>query len=1034
MLPIRLEIQAFGSFAEHETIDFEPYFKHHLLLINGPTGAGKTTILDAISFSLYGETTGQLSTVEGRQVKSLRSDYARGDCPSYVVFVFQIGDLFYKVERKLPYLRPKKRGEGYVEVAGEASLVVCSSKDFDRPKVLEGRKPSTVSKMIMELIGLDAEQFKQIVILPQGQFQRFLLGDSQKKEKILTQLFDTNLLGWVTTKLKQDESECRSLVEKSVTELNTLYKANLLRDRKELENRIALVSFTVLEITGMLPEKKEEVKNNESKLSSLLEIEKTFLDLIEVEKHLTAHLEGTAHINDLRSRLVNSERANQIFSQINELEKLKDQLATKKLERSTIESDICATRDEVERLSGSILSHEDYTKKITEFTFRIDAIRKVKEKISSLKELSRKKSEAESILFSLNEKLEKNSSYIQKIDLSLEDFQSIEASHSREILEIERNLEAWPDLFFLEQASEQLRSNSVQWHALSEEVEKLRDSQRALQNELESLREKQIAAEKNIESAVIDQMKRDLKEGDTCPVCSSTVSRLKMKTGGAAEEPSEEELQSEIMEKKELDSKILSVREALSAAEGKILLREEKLSMIGEQNDSLLENLKSKGVGKQEELEGFKDQVKAAKENLKSLKEKQLLARRKFDNARNEKDKIHKDIHELKIEQMKLGERVGDLLRRERELEVSREETHECSRLSHLEEELSNFRLDHEKGAERLTLMKQRKSELDLSFARLSTEIASIQRTADEKELALVESLRSLQLSEDEVLNMRLTQMQHEEMDAQIKSYDEKLQGLSSTAKHLNRKLKSGWEGSLEELQTQCSECERKLHDDRELLTYMEKILYAKKDELGRLESLFERAKSLHQSLDHLEEKYQTVAHLYRVFSGQTGEKVSFQRYALSVIFDDILMRATRILQQLTSGRYSLERRFEKKGTRGAFGLEIDVFDDQTARTRAVSTLSGGETFLASLALALGLVETLRDLGRGIFIDMLFIDEGFGSLDEASLESVMDVLLKIGSFASVVGIITHVEQMKTHIDARLDVIKTARGSRIESVC
>ncbi|MCI7814228.1 MAG: AAA family ATPase [Lachnospiraceae bacterium] len=1083
MRPERLTISAFGPYAGETVIDFTKLNGQGLYLITGDTGAGKTTIFDAITFALYGEASGKV-----REAGMFRSKYAKDDTETYVDLIFSYRESSYRVRRNPEYQRPKKRGNGFTTEKAAAELIY---PDKRQPVT----KTDEVTRAVTELIGLDYRQFTQIALIAQGDFQKLLLADTKQRSDIFRQIFHTGLYQKVQTELKEAAKEKK-------------------QEYDDLRRGIyQYLSGAVCGSDLALEEEFEQLKRKkfEGEVSRGLEILKLL-----VEKDQEELDEMDAQMKELEKKIQVEDqllgKAEETRRQREKLEKSQKQYEQSYAEFQQAKSDWEAAkkeRENGENLSELIRIGEEKTEKYRRLEEEQD---KLEEKENAITRIQIQKEESARQKDALQEEIEQDGRKLEELKTVGEEKQRLsnEAQNIKEKkeelrrlqenkkeqeenrLEVRRHLEKdirqqQEYLDALEQCQhqiEELQDREVRRTSLRNEKERLYgliDEIKELEEKKQELSEKQRAYEassekKNKVGAEYNRMEnlfwdaqagmlaRRLKDGEKCPVC------------GSIHHPSLAVLPQAVPERKALDKKkkefdkVKEETERLSAEanvlQGQIQVEREKIAQ------------KAEKVLKKEQTEQWSGEIESLhaclEQHGEKLKNQEIQLKKEIDkcaNLRTEEKKLEKERAEIQNriqeQKQKLGELEGrcaetdrnitkclaalekwwqdfewhveSMGQEERKEATERAETLLCEKLEKLEKEI---RENQKKEKQRRQLEKK----LPEKKTRVQEQEQEIQR--QEKEL--VKFRTQCQEIEKNVMQMQqeLGEGSKEEIEEKTQFYRRKKQEIDQTyeqaeRKYLNcQKEESEQKACLEMLQDQIQAAgdleEEEIKIRKQKLMRQKSELSEKRTERYAEEKknseIYSAVCGQQEKLSMVEQEYIWVKALSDTANGTLNgkRKIELETYIQMTYFDRILRRANIRLLTMSSGQYELKRQEDGESRQGKAGLELNVIDHYNASERSVKTLSGGESFQASLSLALGLADEIQCCAGGIQLESMFVDEGFGSLDEEALNQAMSALHSLTQGNRMVGIISHVSELKDRIENKMIVRKNRNGDGIGS--
>lgn len=920
MKPLRLVISAFGPYAGKVVIPLEQLGQQGVYLITGDTGAGKTTIFDAITYALYGEASGN-----NREAGMFRSKYAKPETPTFVELEFLYQGKKYTVRRNPEYERPKNRGEGFTKQKAEATLLYPD----DRPPVTRALE---VTKAIVDLIGLDRNQFSQIAMVAQGDFLKLLLARTEDRSKIFRDIFHTKPYLAFQEKLKSESGK-----------LETEY-SNLRKSISQYISGIVCDSEDVLEL-----ELKKQ--NEEGTVSDILSLTEEIL-----AKDVSLRKKLEQEIQKLEEQL---EEVNQNLGQGNVM------LNAKK-EWEGIQLKIQKETPECERL-------KQVFEKAKEKIPRKDAlnveIQTKRQQLSSYEEYDTWQKE----LHSLQKNLETGKRNVQQ---QIEK----EAFLKKELEEVKKELEGFLELsgskIAVENKREQLEERQKQQEKLFKKWEAFDKGKQNLEKGVEVFRKNNLVyQEKQKDYGKMEQaffaeqagiLAKDLQEGDPCPVCGAT--HHPNLAALTEEAPTENVL-------KDAKQMLDTFSEKMQQQSTVISTKRRELELLEED----LETLIAEVLGD------------TAMEKVPSV-------------LKSSMEQLQKEDAQLQKEQQAI---LADIQKKQ-QLEV---------KIPKKEQELADIMAQREAEEKGLIEKEARKQELSKHTKRLAESLEFQTKKEAEKHIA------GLQKEMEEIVK---TQQQAEQ---EVNESEKKLAAYQAKAEELEKQIKSIGNLDMEEL----SEKQRNLMGQK-------KDLEGKKQNIAvRLEqNKMAKAEIVKQQehLETVEKKWSWVKALSNTANGNISgkDKIMLETYIQMTYFDRIISRANVRFLSMSGGQYELKRRQEASNQRSQSGLELDVIDHYNGTERSVKTLSGGESFQASLSLALGLADEVQHFAGGIQIDTMFVDEGFGSLDEEALNQAIKTLHSLTEGNRLVGIISHVAELKERIDKQIIVKKEkVNGSRVEVV-
>ena len=861
-------MRAFGPYAGETVIDFEKLQGRHLFLICGPTGAGKTTILDAMCYALYGKTSGD------RTGEKMRSDYADSSERTEVIFDFMLGDKTYRATRSPAQMVDKKRGSGQTLAAMQASL----------SELEDGKEINTLRTGIEEaagkLIGLNADQFCQVILLPQGDFRKLLVAKADEREAILKQLFKTQRFSEFKDRLKDRlDAKVREKMEKQTREDQILSTAGAA-DEKQLAS-------IVEEAEKSLQEAVETTRKQEKESNEFREVYQKETALMGHFTELDKALKQDAALKNEEGRMKEMEASLSLIRSARELAPYFDQL-----DGITREG-----RQEAQKLKTAKADMETYAR--------------------------------------LNETLEKR---IQELD-------AMKEKREEERKTALKMQDLVPKAKLYGAAVQALKNAQNALSRAEEETKRLQASAEAARKARDAQKEKADAVRKSYIDGQAFLLAEGLEDGVPCPVC------------GAIHHPA-------------------------PARGGDYVAKAEDVERA------------------QKEYE----RASAAYDRANDAKEKHstgAYAKAVSDHAKADA-------------QMKTLEEIPEAYRDPKFLEM------ESTRLL---TDIRKWEQDKETAAAQL-----RKAGADLSASQAAC------RNAEERREELVKKYRET----ESVLKEASDKAGFQSLD-ECKEWYKKKDTEESVRKTLEQ-YRADRKSTEERIKAEEQETAGKERPDMLALNEKSKALQdqlkkaseraaALKERTETLQKAVSDARAIEKELEDLRKEEGLIRGLYDLTSGKKT-RITLERYVLGTLLDDVANAANLRLLSMSRRRYSLHRMTDESGL-GKGGLSLEVSDSFTGRSRPANTLSGGETFLASLSLALGLADVVQSRQGGVRLDTMFIDEGFGTLDPDSLNSAMNTLIDLQNTGRMVGIISHVPELEERIDARLRITPAEKGSKAE---
>ncbi|WP_271001248.1 AAA family ATPase [Listeria seeligeri] len=1019
MRPIKLTMQAFGAYAKKEVIDFEKLGTEQIFVISGKTGAGKSTIFDAISFAIFGK-----ANTFDRESFSMRSHFATDKEITEVTLVFRLKEHIYQISRIPQQEIAKQRGNGTTTSPQKAELYELIG---DEMKLLASSVRDVNTKM-EELIQLNVDQFRQILMIPQGEFRELLVSDSKEKEAILQRLAHTLYYEKVEKILWEKQKEAEVFVieaRKKVSELAELSLPDEDVVGKTTAEISELQTKLVEKETTTLAEFEEELIFNREQTSKAVEkvtlAKEQLLDWQNLDLYTqeVASLEQeTDFYATTQKQIEKAKRAGNLRSQDALCIRLKEQLQSAE-----------TNEQEITEQANKVAIQFSTAKKQTEILAeQADELEKNKRLLFQLEEMEPKLMELESTTVqqrSAELQWKNQADYLQQIITKQQVLTEQTKQAEERLVEINQaelaNLEAMNKRTQLEILIEKNRE-------LISKRTKILAWERQKQAEQEML--KQLLSEKATVEMMIQQEEAKLKneqaaslaehlhDGNACPVCGST-EHPKLATFEEAADLEKLEETKATFQAKQL---------AISTAEKAISQLDWQLNEWRDISELKLTELEENVTANTQTLNDLTKQI----EELQSkIVQKEIL--------QTEIETLKNNQSEIELEKNNVAQHVESL---HQQVQLA------AGKLSYLEQaipaELRDKTIfDKQKKMVQTSIQnyEQQKEQVDAAYKQAEKETTRLESTLTVATKTTLEANKALQVQR-EIFKEAMKQnhfLSYEDYkqalmsDETLRIHEEKVSAFQkkrhlaiSRQADLTEKLKDKQKPNIDQL-------ESIMKEKQQILAQLEEKTMRQRELVSKRKELIENYQKSIQAVEQAEVNYADIGLLSDAARGKNARKITFERYILAMFLDTIINRANHRLSKMTSGRFELQRKIEKAKGNVQSGLELEVFDEYTGLTRHVKTLSGGESFKTSLALALSLAEVVQEMAGGISLETMFIDEGFGTLDPESLEVAVECLLETQENGRLVGIISHVPELKERISARLEVTATNHGSTTKFV-
>ena len=1025
MKPISLTIEAFGPYRDSVTLDFNELQNHSMFLISGPTGAGKTSILDAMVYALYGEPSGEV-----RKTDAIRSDFAEPQRMTRVDFSFAIGDARYRVERLPKQLVAKKRGTGMREQ--NASATVYEMKDGEW-KVI-ATSAAAIRDTIQRIIGFRKDQFLQVVLLPQGEFRKLLVASTSEREELLHTLFRTELYRRLQDALKSAYDEAKSGIEENVTKQSALLQSiphdeeipvltiehvrELLKDREPHRDTLVVERDKAVAVVDQFNALRNEWALYNQVQQSLIKATNK-LDLVkEREKERSS-------LNEKVQFLTGLTPSYELYKQLSDKQAV---LKTLKTALSDAKKSVDAAAQHESKCTEAYEVLASHAETIQAKRTTLVQLRQQSEKFDELALLNKE-------LSTLNSQLETQDR--EKSEAKLQAQYKLVADLEAELVEVRKQFQA------NSKALESIPHIQEQLSQLQRYSELLAEKQKA-QNDISAKEGSLAILDESVKNSTVqlERLEHLMAEGRAFELVHLVVDNEPCPVCGSIEHP-------QLASKPELYPTKEEVEEARAVRDGALQKRaseigqKETLSVrlheLDEQVKDQVSKLKSHIAdfsedtfdSTQQDLSSQMNRLTALRKDTEQLSE--VITKNEHDLIEG-KDKLAKletghnellnNLHDVAVQISSVQAKIDGLSKilPTTDLDTWHKQIESLeTEINTYEEQLKACKSSLDAAKEQLNAKRGR---LEILFAQVQEETKNLDGFYQE----YVKSLQSIPVSEDDFIAALGDYKALDAFRTELHALDEAF----STAQAVYDAALKHAQFVIEPSDTVSDEVYVAAVEKRDNLVGS---LAAWDKETKHIETTLASLEELEKAMGEAREEITFLSRLNDLANGgeQGFKNVTFERYVLGAILDEVVYAANLRLQKMSRSRYSLERSDYTGGGRGKQGLDLAVMDAFTGQSRPANTLSGGETFLASMALALGLADVIQSYAGGIHMDTMFIDEGFGTLDPDTLELAMETLVQLQSSGRLIGMISHVPELKTRIPAHLEVTRGDDGSTAKFV-
>lgn len=1023
MRPLTIELHYFGPY-EHQVIDFTQFTERSLFLVAGNTGAGKTTIFDAMCYALFGQTTND----RDRSAAALRSDFAPADQETMVKFTFEHQDLKYQIMR-----RPKQ------VLKGRRDNLVEHNQAVDLIYPLESDHPQEITKIkeadtfITDLLNLTRDQFKQIVLLPQGKFRQFLDSDSNTKEALLRDLFNTSCYEQWATQLKNDLREQKKSLTTQETKLQSLKETVTEIDAQlttkewlaEAKNYLSRLKANLEHLGDDEQQQQKKVDQLDAQLHTEQELKKNIEELAELVKSgeiLQAQAEKIQETKQQVKILDWYQEHQTKYQRWKDGEKrlqkltvdsniLHEDLRNLQKQQQTIGTELQQTSKQQEEIDQLQTEVADLTNKLPLFDDRDKLKSAVDELQANLKQQEKQQAASQKKLQDAQQQLTVIANNLKEH----ENLGEVQVQIAKQEALQEKLTTAGKDLKQLETKLSSEKENCAKLEQKQGDAEKFVQKS---QGELDDLNDR--FARHQI--AILAQK---LKPATPCPICGSLDHPHPASLADDGELVTEAQVKAATVKVQQNRSTLDQLREQVRQSVAQIadLTTEVETwqanlaELLGDNElpsdwEGQIENHAQKLAEMKTDLAKIEQQVKQWRQEEEELQQESKFSQEELDKI---EESVNRCKQDLIAKQTILKEKAASLPAKFTTKEaVDKQIQTDQLKIEAFNNQLESLQQQRQENAEKLAGTNSR-------IVQTKEELATQMTQQDNLHQYLVNLLAQY----DVQLKWNFWQEASEQVATlsslreQVTTFENQVQDNQSQQERLTKAINNHPMPDIASTQT-------KLNAEREQLRQYQQ-------EIGQLTAQYKQLEETNQKIikavektGKLDQEINELQTLTDVVTGNTENHVSLERYVLQAYFQDVLVAANVQLDRLTNGRYQFELATESHGAGAKWsGLEVNVYDDNAGRTRSARTLSGGESFMASLALALALCQIVQEQSGGIKIDALFIDEGFGSLDQQALEDALHSLQELEGHR-MIGIISHITELEEQIPDQL-IVRSRNG-------
>lgn len=1030
MRPITLTLSAFGPYAGETTLDFSELGAERLFVITGPTGSGKTTVFEAILYALYGKL-----SKKGMDPASLRCDFLKPDDDriTFVDFTFEISGKRFHIHRQPKQSVAKKRGSGRRELGQEALLECVGHEDF-----LPLTKIGEVDRKIIDLVGLDEEQFKKIVMLPQGAFQEFLVSSTKDKIELLRQIFDTSLYDLALQRIKSRVSD----VTGAYAELKADYRSKTALLRFE-----EFIAFGEQPSQDVLAQMEALAKADEARQESMQQTvddaNAVYLAALETLNREAQHnadvrkwQQAEAELTALRTRQPQIAALGGRVRAADQARSLADKETRAAEERRLLhqqEETLAFARQQAQKAAQQLnaaaqhLAQAEQQKQHTdlahdtlpELTTKRDKMNEYVADRAALQQAAQALASAERELATLAQDEQRAEAALQTAEAAQEKKQRLQQDQAQQDTAIVK-LDA---LLAEERRQYQLLKRFID---LRQERPELAAAQEKAAAQLAAAEKRLAEARAANRQQLAAMLAQELEDGAPCPVCGAVHHPAPAVVSGAQDDEA-------------ACAKVRDQAQGVAANAGAALAQQDK--RIAEAWAELQETvpqltqpeavpryaqqLQESGTAHNHQRKETQAALQQIREELAGLAavEKELEAQKAALNTLREQRT--RFVAEQSRWQTTRDSKADAVAAKEKQFGFTADADPAA-----LTREIDAINARHQAAKQALETAQRAHEQAQLAQVRAASaqaqaeaRLEELRRSADDHTRVFAQARNAIFATEADYLSAKADIPRAALLQQEIDAFSEALTRATTLHEDLAQRLQD--DRTLHDLEA--GEARRKEAEQR--LNAAKDVLAAHKTRCASNRALIAQIAQLLEAFKEMEARYALLGKLRDVLDGKNHFNMRLETFAQAYYFEQMLIGANVRLARMTHGRYSFRRKEMVSDARRQAGLDLDVMDQYTGRARDVSTLSGGESFKASLSLALGLADVVTSESGGVELSTIFIDEGFGTLDEESLDDTVETLISLQDSGRLVGVISHVAELKERIPAHLVVESGSGGSQ-----